>query len=80
MGDISLAEAKAHLSEVVERARSGEQIRITRRGKPVAEIIAVRTARKPIDVGALRAMTDRMPHQREGARDFMRGVRDAERY
>ena len=80
MGDISLAEAKAHLSEVVERASCGEQIRITRRGKPIAEITAVRTPRKPIDVEALRAMTDRMPHQREGARDFMRGVRDAERY
>jgi prevent-host-death family protein len=38
---VSLAEAKARLSELVERAATGEAICIMRRGKPVAQIIAV---------------------------------------
>jgi antitoxin (DNA-binding transcriptional repressor) of toxin-antitoxin stability system len=36
MGNVSLATAKAHLSELVERVSNGETVCITRRGKPVA--------------------------------------------
>jgi prevent-host-death family protein len=36
MGNVNLADAKAHLSELVARAASGETVCITRRGKPVA--------------------------------------------
>jgi prevent-host-death family protein len=77
---VSLADAKAHLSELVERAAAGEAVCITRRGKPVAQITAVDTPRKRIDVAALRAMTDAMPVQRETARDFIRRMRDENRY
>lgn len=80
MGSISLAAAKAHLSELVERAGSGETVRITRRGKPVAQITAVETPRKRIDLAALRAITDTMPTQREPARKFIRRMRDAVHY
>ena len=34
---ISLAEAKARLSELVDRAEAGEQIMITRHGRPAAQ-------------------------------------------
>lgn len=39
-----MADAKARLSELITRAAAGEPIRITKRGKPVAEIntVAVR--------------------------------------
>jgi prevent-host-death family protein len=77
---VSLADAKAHLSELVERAADGEAVCITRRGKPVAQLTAVDTPRKRIDVAALRAMTDAMPVQRETARDFIRRMRDENRY
>ncbi len=77
---VSLANAKAHLSELVERAAAGEAVRITRRGKAVAQITAVDTPRKRIDVAALQAMTDAMPVQTEIARDFIRRVRDQDRY
>ena len=69
---VSLAHAKAHLSELVERAAAGEAVCITRRGKPVAQITAVDAPRKPIDVAVLRSMTDAMPVQPETARDFIR--------
>ena len=77
---VSLADAKAHLSELIERAAAGEAVCITRRGKPVAQITAVDTPRKRIDVAALRAITDAMPVQRETARDFIRRMRDEDRY
>jgi len=80
MSSVSLAAAKSHLSELVERANRGETIRITRRGKPVAQITAVAMPRTRIDGAALRMMTDSMPLQREAAGDFMRRMRDEARY
>ena len=80
MPDISLAVAKAHLSELVERASQGEAVLITRRGKPVARITGIGRDRQKIDPAALRAMTDAMPRQPEPARDWLRRERDAARY
>ena len=80
MRSVSLADAKAHLSKLVERAAAGETVRITRRGKPVAEITAVKTPRNRINLSMLRALTDKMPVQQEPARDFVRRMRDQDRY
>ena len=80
MRRVNLADAKAHLSELVERAAAGDPVCITRRGKAVAQITAVDVPHKRIDVSLLRAMTDRMPVQSETARDFVRRMRDADRY
>ena len=38
MIQVSVAEAKAKLSELLKRVEAGEQITITRRGKPVAVV------------------------------------------
>jgi prevent-host-death family protein len=80
MRNVNLVDAKAHLSKLVERAAAGDTVRITRRGKPVAQITAVRAPRTRIDASALRVMTDRMPMQRESARDLVRRLRDEHRY
>jgi prevent-host-death family protein len=80
MKSISLAEAKAHLSKLVEEAAAGETICITRRGKAMAELGPARRPRKPIDIAALRALTEGMPLQEESAGDFMRRLRDSSRY
>jgi prevent-host-death family protein len=77
---ISLADAKAHLSELVERAAAGEAVCITRRGKPVAQLTAISSPRKRIDIAPLKAVTDAMPVQPETARDFIRRMRDEDRY
>ncbi len=55
MGIVSIAEAKAHLSKLVERVVAGEPVQITRCGKPVAQIIAVPPPREPIDIAAFQA-------------------------
>jgi prevent-host-death family protein len=80
METVNLANAKARLSELVARAAAGETVRITRRGKPIAQITGVQAPRKPIDFAALKALTDRMPTQKEPARDFVRRMRDKDRY
>lgn len=39
MQQVQVAEAKAHLSALLERVEAGEEIVIARRGKPVARLI-----------------------------------------
>ncbi len=80
MGNVSIADAKAHLTELVERAAAGETVRITRRGKPIAQIVAAEAPRKHIDITAVRAMVATMPRQREPARKVVRRMRDEARY
>lgn len=42
---ISIAEAKSHFAAVIERAAAGEEVTITRHGKPVAKVVPVRSDR-----------------------------------
>ncbi|MGH6949878.1 MAG: type II toxin-antitoxin system Phd/YefM family antitoxin [Vitreimonas sp.] len=46
MSSYSVAEAKAKLSELIDRAEKGEGVVITKHGRPVAEIRSV-AARRP---------------------------------
>lgn len=80
MSSISLADAKARLSELVDQVEAGAQVEITRRGKPVARLTTVRPARKRIDGGMLKALTATMPPQTESAADLVRSMRDGDRY
>lgn len=78
--NVSLADAKAHLSELIERVAAGETVCITKRGKPVAKLTAAETSRKPIDFKAMRKLTDSMPKQKTSAGAFIRRMRDEARY
>jgi prevent-host-death family protein len=80
MNTVNLADANAHLSELVAQAASGETVCITRRGKPVARLTAAQPPRQPIDLAALQALTASMLVQNESAGDFVRGMRDGDRY
>lgn len=80
MTEVSLAEAKARLSALVERARSGEIVSITRRGKPVARLVPAERPREPVDVAKLRVLTAKMKRQAQGAAEFIRELRDDARY
>lgn len=85
MERVSLAQAKARLSELVDRAAAGEILCITRRGKPVAKIVGPDEARPtgkkpPVDLEALRQFTSSMPRQSVSAGEFVRRMRDEDRY
>jgi prevent-host-death family protein len=43
-------EAKTHFSALIERAEKGEEITITRRGKPVARIVPPQKKADPAEV------------------------------
>jgi len=54
MTEVSVYEAKAHLSQLLGRAEKGEQIVITRHGRPVAMLVPVRGKQEPRKLGLLR--------------------------
>jgi prevent-host-death family protein len=80
MDAINLADAKAHLSELVDRVEAGDSIDITRRGRPVARLTGVAKPRKPIDAALLAALTASMPPQAQSAAVLVRSMRDSDRY
>lgn len=80
MTAISLADAKAHLSELVDRVEAGDSIDITRRGKPVARLTSVARPRKRVDAALLQALTATMPPQAQDAADLVRSMREGDRY
>jgi prevent-host-death family protein len=80
MDAITLADAKAHLSELVDRVEAGGSIDISRRGKLVARLTAVARPRKRIDMTMLQALTAAMGPQVLNAADLVRSLRDGDRY
>ena len=48
MSGINLAEAKAHLSELVSKAENGEETIIMRRGEAVAKLVPFAAAKKAL--------------------------------
>ena len=80
MQTVNLVDAKTHLSRLIEQAAHGESFRIMRRGKIVAQISKVTPPRKPIELKALRALTDNMTRQAEPARKTVQDMRDEARY
>ena len=79
MSAITLAEAKTHLSELIDRVEAGDSIDITRRGKPVAQLTAVAKPRKRIDAALLQSVTATMPPQPQSAADLVRSMREGDR-
>lgn len=82
MTRVNLADAKAHLSELLNRVEAGETVEILRRGKPVAQLVPVKKAKKPIDIEQLRALvaSQTPPDEPVDSGTFIRNMRDSDRY
>ena len=80
MGAYSIAEAKAHLSALIEQVERGEAVTLTKRGKPVARIVSlVEPERKPkIDLDELRKFHATMPKSKIDSATMIRKMRDEE--
>lgn len=48
---VNIHEAKTHLSRLVERVESGEEITLARAGRPVARIVPYTSRRQPRTLG-----------------------------
>ena len=73
---VSLAHAKAHLGELVDKVEAGEEVVITRHGKPVAHMRQSEPPRKPLDFEALAALRASLPLQKRSSADVLREMRD----
>lgn len=77
---VTLAEAKARLSELTERAAAGEEVIITKRGRPVGRLSRVARPRRPIDLAQLRRLTDGMSEASDAAATALERLRETARY
>ena len=77
---VSLADAKTHLSALIDQVQHGETVEITRHGKNVAILTPAKLAPRPINVARLRAFAATIPQQPESAAKIIREMRDGERY
>ena len=59
-----MAEAKNRLSELIVRVESGEAIAITRRGKPVAQLLPIREADRRSQARQVREVFARLARAR----------------
>jgi prevent-host-death family protein len=67
---VNIAEAKAHLSELVEKAANGEEVVIARDHKPVAKLVAVACAAAPRTPGSAKGQLWISPDFDETPSDF----------
>jgi prevent-host-death family protein len=78
METVTLAEAKAQLSRLVALVEAGEEVTITKRGRPVVRLIPSTPVRRQLP--SLDELRSRLPHQDESAGEFIRRLRETDRY
>ncbi len=80
MGAYSIAEAKAHLSALVEQVERGEPVILTKRGKAVVRMVPLNEVQpKPkADLEKLRAFRATLPRSKLNAAEMIRKMRAEE--
>jgi prevent-host-death family protein len=74
MRTVSLSQARTHLSHLLDQVEAGEDVVITRRGKPIARITPVEKPRQPVK--SLAEFRSRMPRWRKPSAALLRDMRD----
>jgi prevent-host-death family protein len=77
---VSVAQAKARLSALLDKMEAGEEVVITRHGRPVANIAPVTRQKQPLPLEKLATFRARMPHWRKDSASLVREMRDNERH
>ena len=77
---ITLANAKAHLSTVLDDVAAGQQVVVTRRGRPVARIVAEPAPRKRSASAWVQGLRSFVEAQPKAAGTAVAAMRDAERW
>lgn len=77
MRTVNLTAAKAHLSELVRCAESGEEIVITRHGRSVARLVAVTPLKQLLPLKRLAEFRRKLPAWSESSAAILRKLRDA---
>ena len=77
MVTVTVVEAKAHLSELLDKVEAGQDVVITRHGRPVAHLSTPIKRKKP--VRSLTAFRAKMPRLSKPSHILIREMRDEER-
>jgi prevent-host-death family protein len=59
--DVSMAEAKNRLPELIHAMEAGKKIVITRHGKPVAQLLPAPAERRTVQLGAMKDRVQLLP-------------------
>lgn len=78
MRTVSLAEAKAHLSELLNSVATGDEIIITRHGRAVARLSPPERPKQPLPLERLAALRKAVPAWSEPSAALLRQLRDDE--
>lgn len=78
MSTYTLAEAKAQLSRLISLVEAGEEITITKRGRAVVKLVPSEPLRQQMP--SLAAHRAEMSPQTESAGEFIRKLRESDRY
>ncbi len=76
MFSVNLAQAKARLSEILDKVEAGQDVVITRRGKAVAQVSAISRPKKPVPLENLAIFRDRISPQNRPSAEILREMRD----
>ena len=84
MTEYSIAAAKDHLPRLIDRMLDGESVTITRRGKPVARVVAIESERSAmpykVDLDWLQSVRAAASTGLEPTTDTVKAMRDDYRY
>ena len=78
MNSMSLAHAKAHLSELLNTVESGEEVLITRHGRPVAKMVPVSPVKHAMPLKRLAALRQQVPSWTINSVQSLQELRDEE--
>lgn len=76
MHTVSVAEAKAHLSELLNQVEAGEEVVITRRGRPVARIKCFDKPLEPLDFVEMDRIRASLSPSQISSAELIRQMRD----
>lgn len=71
---VSVTEARANLDALLDKVQAGEEVLVTRRGKPVARIMPITL--KPLPLEELAAFRATMPSLGRPSAELLREMRD----
>ena len=77
---VNLAHAKAHPSELIDKIENGEEVVITRRGRPAARLGPIERPMQPIDFRALEEFCKTQPPWPKSSAESIREMGDYYRY
>lgn len=75
---VSLAHAKAHLSELLNTVEAGQEVVITRHGRAIVRVLPANAVKAALPLARLSALRQQLPPRIDSSAKALRQLRDAE--